>query len=688
MPNYLSPKGSRSARRRERPPGVAADEAPAAAVPYLTDEEMKRTYHRTAQLPPFKRVEERLRLLRDYPQLADWISSRVAAQRAEARAAVTTDFISRNKLGASAAAIEEREQHAAEARALQRRRTVRALEVARTNKKEGLSSEEAQRLRMHRRLRDLGRGWRGLLAERSRRRAQRWAVVLRVAHAATTMQRMARLARIVKRIRETSRTICAVRTVQRRFRERRIRRENQLRLGEIVQIQRVAKRFVYAMRRRKMGRAVTTLVGWLNGNERLSPLEMALKRFNLRVKLVQSFVRGFQAVTRGRLHLLRLQWRQLEHARLVEQYAHTSLVTGAQPAEAKKKGFEKGACSGQLFSTAGHKELGKVARAGQYAGVPVGMLDVPLPHVPASVRDKRLKKLLRQMRRSYVEEVITWDQKVMLQAERHPALIAGGRGVQRLAVIQHELHKDLPPAVLRKTASEKYASVLAIFDHMTDDDAAQRRRAAAAAPSHDALGGGAPAGVAPTRPLSVGRQMTKKMQTLNSSLSVQRRALEEIRAQIPRPHQRMLIRRSALVEAFEEVHARCTRDDHFESRPIRPPAPPAAAPSASRRGAAGAPRQERTRRPPPRARAGAVDGTGAIGARGRAGTGADAGRRRARADRRTTSAGGDCLGGGPATVAVSEAIRAHPSEMERAHFVRISRMVKHTGVVVDRVYCI
>ena len=49
-------------------------------------------------------------------------------------------------------------------------------------------------------------------------------------------------------------------------------------------------------------------------------MEMAIRRFSTRVRLVQRFVRGYQAVTTGKLILLNLQWRKLEMAMLANQY--------------------------------------------------------------------------------------------------------------------------------------------------------------------------------------------------------------------------------------------------------------------------------------------------------------------------------------------------------------------------------
>ena len=51
-------------------------------------------------------------------------------------------------------------------------------------------------------------------------------------------------------------------------------------------------------------------------------------------------------------------------------------------------------CSLEELVEAG-KALINVVQKGEYAGVPETMLDMPLPHVPERLREKKLKKLLK-----------------------------------------------------------------------------------------------------------------------------------------------------------------------------------------------------------------------------------------------------------------------------------------------------
>ena len=138
--------------------------------------------------------------------------------------------------------------------------------------------------------------------------------------AAQTMHGIARLGRVMRHMRNTSRSERAVRTMQRLFRQKKLEREGRARMAQIISIQRHIRRWNQAKRNREMGRSVCAIINFLQGCSRLTPMEMAVKRFSTRVKVMQRFMRGALAKKRGKLLLLALQWRKLEIARIVSDW--------------------------------------------------------------------------------------------------------------------------------------------------------------------------------------------------------------------------------------------------------------------------------------------------------------------------------------------------------------------------------
>jgi hypothetical protein len=565
-------RASHSARARSRSP------SPDDWAPMLTDEECINAFHATEALPPFKRVQERLRLLREQPSLREWISARAQQHRADKLAELGTDFVARNK---DPKGLEETKQRAlSEQRVVREKRTVRAQVIVANANRGALSSEQMTQVRQVSRLNNLRRGFSTWIHSLEAHRAKRWALLMRLATATTTMRSIAKLARIVKRMRTTSRTISAVRTVQRRFRERRARRAMSERVHQVMVVQRLARRYIFYMRRRKLDRAAGTIVNFLEGCDRLSPMEMAIKRYLFHVRLMQRFVRGYQVVTEGRLISLRLQWMQIENVRLVELYGDTGVAnlptlprSSKAPAPApapapatsdvvsKKRGGtlarDRGGVASATFTVLPNGRTG-TRKKGLYAGVPENIMHLPLPHIPAERRQRALKRILREMRRTYLEDVEMWNQKVQLKAEQHPAFIAGQRGVQRLAVIQHELTKDVAAG---KSTTMKYASVLAIMDNMAVAQPDTAQRAGWSSRRRESRSRG-------NLNVSTSTSLTRKLQRLNVSVSAQRAALEEIKRSLPCPYPTAFAPKEMLQRAFDELHMLCTKEKSFEERPI------------------------------------------------------------------------------------------------------------------------
>ena len=555
--------GSQSARpRRPIPQPVEEYDDPHAVreEEELSDEQAAEAWKRSQALNPYRRVEERIRLLRKSEHLRRLVTSRAQEHARQKAAALTVDFLQKNadptNFTPESNFMRRREAKVAQANRRHEKRSAYALSVARSPERPtggGPSSELLMRVRQFRRLNDLRRGLRALAGAMDDKRAQRWLMLVHLAQATSTIHTLVKLAPIVQRIRTSSRTLSAVRTLQRRFREKKDAQFNQRYLVHVTRIQRRMRYWLARRERQRRGHAVSVLVNYLHACERLSPMEMAMHRYILRVRILQRFVRGSQAITRSKVALLTLQWRRLEQAKLVALHAGGGRSRRSSHDSTQAPELHRSA-SGKL-----HVDKHGIVVRGQYAGVPEEMLDVPLPHVPEHVRTERLKRILEEMRRLAMQESIAWDQKVLLAAERHPALIKGDRGLQRLAVIQHDLQKDQTRG---KAATERYASVLAIMDHMSvSSESAPAKRGRARRASWE--------GPEPTRRASVKNSMMGQLKKLSETLAEQREALEEIRRSIPRPFQRILAPADMMRAAFEECYQRCKDKKTLEPRPIR-----------------------------------------------------------------------------------------------------------------------
>ena len=545
--------GSRSARgpRHRMPMATSAPDSARGAAEYdphappeewLTDDQALAAFQRAEALPPHRRVEERMRLLHKYDYLRSWVASRAASHTRERAATQDVDYMQRNADSGNFTqeAVARKAERLRTQNRTREKRTVYALSVARSpdrkNDNGGFSSELLTRVRLFRRMSDLRRGFTALHGTIDAKRAQRWLAMVHLAHATLTMFNMGKLARVVKRIRTTSRVISAVRTVQRRFRDRREAASRSHFIWNLVSIQRRVKYWLGLCKRRKMRNAAGVVIDFLQACGRLSPMEVALHRYALRVRIMQRFARGYFAITKGKLLLLGLQWRKVEITKLVEAHYKGN------------KGGHKGTAGAPTASSSKLKvdKQGRVV-AGEYAGVPEEMLDVPLPHVPEVVRNRVLKRLLSELRQLFITESITWDQKVLLAAEQHPALAGGDQAVRRLAVAQHERAKA-------GVVPEKGAAILSVLKKANED------------PKGAPAAVGEPASPAPKSAMSLMRSKIKKV---SSSLAEQRQALEEIRSRFPRPFQRILVPAEVMRRAFNECYQHCKDSKTLEMRPIR-----------------------------------------------------------------------------------------------------------------------
>ena len=255
---------------------------------------------------------------------------------------------------------------------------------------------------------------------------------------------------------------------------------------------------------------------------------LGLHSYAARVRTMQRFVRGQQAVTRSKLLLLTLQWRRLEMSRLAQQYG------------------EKTSGSGRRSSS----RQASAVQHGEYAGLPEELLDTPLPHVPVELRAKVLRKLLGEMRKDYHQAMLLWDQKVLLAAEMHPALAGGQSGLRQLSVIQHELLKKKAMGV---SAAREYDSVMKIMSmvHAQKPDTNPFRKPDVKKPNDPK------------------KQARSRLVRTSEALLQSRLALEEIRERIPRPHLRLLASEAKMSTAFDKAVDECRKRDEWQMRPIR-----------------------------------------------------------------------------------------------------------------------
>ena len=222
-------------------------------------------------------------------------------------------------------------------------------------------------------------------------------------------------------------------------------------------VQRCSRLFLLKRELSRRREALTILV-YLGSFARLSPLEIAAQRFVSKVRLAQRFG-GYVAVTKSRMMLLGLQWNKLEMQRLhsLQQElqemqrpppaARSSSLTmgGAKPPSAEPPSVSKRASVGARSDGKPSMPKSKSSTGGSRASAGGGEkhggnFATPMPFIPVAVRERVLKTLLRSMRVRYKTELETWEQKVILKAQAHPAL-QRDPVARRLSVIQVDLER-------------------------------------------------------------------------------------------------------------------------------------------------------------------------------------------------------------------------------------------------------
>ena len=569
--HYLTPKSNaRSGARRERIKRKEEelkaergdeDEAPS----NLDDRECERQFNATEDLPPYKRVQEKIRLLREQDYVKHKVRERAAELHRLRRASIEIDYVEINKASCTKEAEAQRLAQAEYHRQLNKERTIAAQKYVNEPRTAGLPEEKLQQVRHFARINALKRGFGEFVKYKALILAFRWSQLVRLANMTFLLNRNAKLAKLMKHIKETSQTIQAVKTIQRAWRAKKAAEANKLKIDQLVRIQRRARKYLNNHRVVYYGGAVDKIREFLQASNRHSPLEMALMRYSRRVKIVQKFVKGQMIITSGKMLLLNRQWQRAENHRLMRLYGPKVDPNASAVVDRRLKGEAKKEAERQAHLRRTH---------GMYAGVPDEMLDTPLPHIPDEMRQKYLKKILAGMRRAYIEESVLWDQKVLLAAEQHPALAHfasqsdQGLLVKKLALIQHEIAKDKRSdlASRQPTSPSKSPSKATAVVSMADN-IAKATTTGGSSPSSSPTGaraGGSPKGK---------NLLRSKTRVLQSGLAVQKAALEEIRASIPRPFVRCLAPIAMLNKELEKAAAECEKYGSFVERPIRK-APP------------------------------------------------------------------------------------------------------------------
>ena len=550
IPVNAASHGSSSAR------GAAEDVPHAPPEEWLTDEQALAAFQRAEALPPLKRVEERMRLLHKYETLQEWIKARAVSHTRERLAAQAVDYMQKNAdpSNFTQAAIARKQERLKAANRTRAKRSVYALSVARNperkNDSGGFSSELLTRVRQFRRICDLKKGFAAFHGTIDAKRAQRWMQLVGLAHATLHLYNIGKLAKVVKHIRTSSRVITAVRTLQRKFREQRESRLRKNFIFNLVSIQRRVKYWLGLVKRRRLRQAASVVISFLQGTARLSPMARTMHRYARRVRIMQRFARGYFAIQHGKLNLLTRQWNKFETAKLVE--LHEGRTKKALAAATAAGVAAAPAASGPKLVV---DKQGRVVK-GQFAGVPEELLDVPLLHVPEEARRHVLRKLVSELRDLFITESITWDQKVLLASEEHPAFKGASRGMNQLAVVQHERQNERDK--LASGVTEKAPAILNVLGEAT------------AGSGGGGSGGSETASHAPASTVPPMKSLLKnKLNRVTSSLADQRAALEEIRRSIPRPFRRHLAPAEMMQDAFNDCYQHCKEHKILEMRTIR-----------------------------------------------------------------------------------------------------------------------
>ena len=428
---------------------------------------------RDNQLKPLlQRVADQTQAVRDDAWLREVLRRRVMRIVREKKAAQRFDFvavnIARSTLDGCTAAEEQRKERFK--LLSERSATARILMVQRKEKLEKVhaidNSETRNTRRAMRRLADLRLGFNNLRSAAVARRAQAWLRVLVCLRATRGLARYMKAARLARRARHSSRFSISARALQRAFRDKKQRELDKLRAQKALVIQRCARTFRFRKAILRKSMAASTLRNFLQSSLRLTPTELALKRYSRRVRHAQAAVRSYQNVTKARLLLLGMQWDRIEQE-ILRQMHCTAELAAAEAAEKAAAATPGAAAAAAAAAVAGKRRKSALAGA---AHVPAGL---KMPHVPWAVRLPRLRRMLTAMRRRYIKELAVREQQVMerMMGSQQVRSNAWVREQFRLTAQQQQQALSQSLQQSRGQVGGSYSNVIALLDSLgTDQD--------------------------------------------------------------------------------------------------------------------------------------------------------------------------------------------------------------------------
>ena len=419
---------------------------------------------RDNQLKPLlQRVADQTQAVRDDTWLREVLRRRVMRIVREKEAAHRFDFvavnIARSTLDGCTAAEEQRKERFK--LLSERSATARTLMVQRKEKLEKVhaidNSETRNTRRAMRRLTDLRLGFNSLRSAAVAHRAQAWLRVLMCLRATRGLARYMKAARLARRARHSSRFSISARALQRAFRDQKQRELDKLRAQKALVIQRCARTFRFRKAILRKSMAASTLRSFLQSSLRLTPTELALKRYSRRVRHAQAVVRSYQSVTKARLLLLGMQWDRIEQE-ILRQMHRTAELAAAEAAE-------RAAAATPGAAAAAAAVAGKWRKS---AHVPAGL---KMPHVPWAVRLPRLRRMLTAMRRRYIKELAVREQQVMerMMGSQQGRSNAWVREQFRLTAQQQQQALSQSLEQSRGQVGGSYSNVIALLDSLGAD---------------------------------------------------------------------------------------------------------------------------------------------------------------------------------------------------------------------------
>ena len=230
----------------------------------LPDDECDQLYAQANALPAYRRVNTRLRLLREQPYLREQVEARARAHRKDMLARHTRNIVEDNIKAAASLTMDALGEAIGGRRTLLDARTKKA---QRRVKEEGtasiISSETLNVCRAQRRIHDLRKGFRKLADAVQSQRARRLAAAMQCALSATILREIFVIGRLVTRMRTTSRLVNTVRYIQRAFRAKKSRKNVVFQAHHINVMQRAVRRMIFNKRLEKKGQNVAIVAHFL-----------------------------------------------------------------------------------------------------------------------------------------------------------------------------------------------------------------------------------------------------------------------------------------------------------------------------------------------------------------------------------------------------------------------------------------